>query len=175
MIRLQFPIIPLLNDVKHSADYGFSPLRLNSCFINGVILFLLASVGCNGSDTTTVSHGGAVRDHVSLVDTLRVQGLTVEPTGPISQPFFPVPGQALKVNEEQIQVFEFSDSSAARSQSETISADGLSIDQTVIQWIKPPHFFSKGKIIVLYVGSDPAFIRQLEKAMGGQIAGSTSE
>ena len=173
MINLSFRFNPLLDGVNHFSDHSFEPRPLNTFFISGMLLFLLASVGCNGSDTTTVSHGGPVRDHVSLVDTLRAQGLTVEPTGPISQPFFPMPGQALKVNEEKIQVFEFADSSAARSQSETISPDGLSIDQTIIQWINPPHFFSTGKIIVLYVGSDPALLGQLEVAMGKQIAGGT--
>ena len=144
---------------------------LNKAFISGILLFLLVAVGCNGSDTTPVSHGGPVRDHVSLVDTLRAQGLTVEPTGPISQPFFPIPGQTLQVNGQDVQVFEFGDSSSAESQVKEISSDGMTIGNTVVQWISPPHFFSTGKIIVLYVGTDPTLIHELEMAMGKQVAG----
>lgn len=113
-----------------------------------------------------------MRDHVSLVDTLRAQGLKVEPTGPISQPFFPIPGQTLQVNGQDIQVFEFKGSPAAESQAKEISPDGLSIGQTAIHWISPPHFFSTGKIIVLYLGTDPVFLRQLEMTLGKQIAGA---
>lgn len=140
--------------------------------ICGIIFLLLSFVGCNGSDTSVVSHGGPVRDHVSLVDTLRAQGLSVEPTEPVSQPFFPVPGQTLKVNGEDIQVFEFTDPSARKEQSEEISPDGMSIGQTVVQWIDPPHFFATGKIIVLYLGSDTNLFQQLESALGRQIAGA---
>ena len=146
------------------------------CFssICGTIFFLFSLTGCNGTDTSRVSHGGPVRDHVSLVDTLRTQGLTVEPTGPISQPFFPIPGQTLKVNSEDIQVFEFQDSSAMESEAKEISTDGMSVGNTVVQWISPPHFFATGKIIVLYLGTDAELLKNLETALGKQIAGDGS-
>jgi hypothetical protein len=99
--------------------------------------------------------------------------LTVEPTGPISQPFFSVPGQILRVNSQDIQVFEFEDASSTKSQAKEISPDGMSIGNTVVQWIDPPHFFSTGKILVLYVGTDTSLLRQLEIALGKQIAGAS--
>lgn len=139
----------------------------------GTIFSLFLLTGCNGSDTPTVSHGGPVRDHVSLVDTLRGQGLTVEPTGPISQPFFSRPGQTLRVNDQDIQVFEFEDSAAMESQAKEISSDGMSIGNTVVQWISPPHFFSKGKILVLYLGTDSELLKKLEAALGKPIAGAS--
>lgn len=140
----------------------------------GIIFLLLAFAGCNGNDTTAVSHGGPVRDHVSLVDTLRKQGLEVEPAGPVSQPFFSIPGQILRVNKQDIQVFEFADASDRKSQENDISADGRSIGQTAVQWIAPPHFFAAGKIIVLYVGSEATLLQQLEQALGKQVAGASN-
>ncbi len=117
----------------------FNPLLgVGIPFSRGMFVFLLVAVGCNGSETTPVSHGGPARDHVSLVDTLRAQGLTVEPTGPISQPFFPMPGQTLQVNGQDVQVFEFKDSSATKSHAKEISPDGKTIHRTAIQWISPP-------------------------------------
>jgi len=153
------------------------PGKLQSfCFygMRGIILFLFSLIGCNGSDPAPVSHGGPVRDHVSLVDTLRGQGLTVEPTGPISQPFFSMPGQTLRVNGQDIQVFEFKDSTSTESQAKEISTDGMSVGNTVIQWISPPHFFATGKIIVLYLGTDAELLKNLETALGKQIAGAGS-
>ncbi|MDR4495186.1 MAG: hypothetical protein AB7P17_11530 [Nitrospirales bacterium] len=138
----------------------------------GIISFLFVLGGCNGSDTSVVSHGGPVRNHVSLVDTLRSQGLSVEPTGPISQPFFSVSGQTLRVAGQDIQVFEFENARARESQEHAIAPDGRSIGQTVVQWVNPPHFFSSGTILVLYVGSDATLLGQLEQAMGKQIAGA---
>ena len=138
-----------------------------------VVLLGCVSMGCNGSDNPIVSHGGPVHDHVSLVDALRAQGLTVEPTGPVSQPFFPISGQALTVNGQDIQVFEFDDPSATESQVNEISPDGMTIGGTAVHWIGPPHFFSTGKIIVLYVGTNPMLLEQLEMALGKQIAGAS--
>lgn len=167
-----------------STPYPDSPIsfktfhdRLRSlCFYGmcGTIVFLCSSTGCNGSDTPQTSHGGPVRDHVSLVDTLRAQGLTVEPTGSISQPFFPIPGQALRVNDQDIQVFEFEDPSAVQSQAKDISPDGMSVGNTLVQWINPPHFFLSGKVIVLYLGTDAELLKKLETALGKQIAGAGS-
>jgi len=165
----------------HSPDLSKNlinfPGKLQSfCFygMRGTILLLFSLIGCNGSDPTTVSHGGPVRDHVSLVDTLRGQGLTVEPTGPISQPFFSMPGQTLRVNGQDIQVFEFEDSTSTESQEKEISTDGMSVGNTAIQWISPPHFFATGKIIVLYLGTDAELLKNLETALGKQIAGAGS-
>lgn len=169
-------VVPLSSRRSDSPNTfkSFHCRRRSLCFyaICGIISSLISLTGCNGSDAPTVSHGGPVRDHVSLVDTLRAQGLTVEPTGPISQPFFSVPGQILRVNGQDIQVFEFEDASSTKSQAKEISSDGMSIGNTVVQWIDPPHFFSTGKILVLYVGTDTILLRQLEIALGKQIAGA---
>ncbi len=157
------------------ASKGFyCSLRSLCCYgMFGTIFFLFPLTGCNGSDAPPVSHGGPVRDHVSLVDTLRAQGWTVEPTGPVSQPFFPIPGQTLKVNGQDIQVFEFENPSSTKSQAKDISPDGRSIGNTVVQWIEPPHFFLSGKILVLYLGKDPDLLKKLEAVLGQQIAGAS--
>jgi hypothetical protein len=162
-------------DFPQASKSFYCSLRSLCCYgMFGTIFFLVPLTGCNGSDAPPVSHGGPVRDHVSLVDTLRAQGLTVEPTGPISQPFFSVPGQTLRVNGQDIQVFEFENPSAARSQAKDISPDGMSISHTVVQWIDPPHFFLSGKILVLYLGTDQELFKKLETVLGKQIAGASS-
>lgn len=169
-----------LSHAQPESPNGFTSLYDRSGFrwFSGLCrayFMLFAIAGCNGSDTSVVSHGGPVRDHVSLVDTLRGLGLTVEPTGPISQPFFSVPGQILRVSGQDLQVFEFADTSDRKSQEQDISPDGRSIGHTAVQWINPPHFFSTGKIIVLYVGSDETLLGQLEQALGKEVAGAPTQ
>ncbi|MCH7843602.1 MAG: hypothetical protein IID01_12655 [Chloroflexi bacterium] len=44
--------------------------------------------------TPIVSHGGPVKDYVSLVDNLRAAGATVDPAGTVSRPFFAPQAQA---------------------------------------------------------------------------------
>lgn len=61
--------------------------RLISVF---VALLLIGLVGCGGSSTPPTSHGGPVKDYVSLIDHLRAASATVVPTGTVTQPFFSV-------------------------------------------------------------------------------------
>jgi len=138
----------------------------------GIVLTMtLMVLGCNGSEAPVVPHGGTVHDHISFIDSLRAQGLIVEPASPISQPFFPKPGQVLKVNGQDVQVFEFENPSVAQAHTQKISPDGKSVGDTIIDWVETPHFFHVEKIIVLYVGTNPALISALEASAGPQFSG----
>jgi hypothetical protein len=117
------------------------------------------------------SHGGPVRDYVSLIDNLRAAGATVEPVGEVTQPFFFVPGQVIAVNGERVQVFEYSDAATAAAAAARISPDGGTIGTTMVTWVGPPHFYRAGRVIVLYVGDSRAVISLLESVLGPQFAG----
>jgi hypothetical protein len=125
--------------------------------------------------TPIVSHGGPVVDYASLVDALRAAGATVEPAGEILQPFFAPPGQALKVNGADVQVFEFIDEDQAEAAASQVAPDGGSFSGpdgvSQVGWIDTPHFFKSGRLIVMYVGSDPAVTGLLEPVLGQQFAG----
>lgn len=142
--------------------------RLISIF---VALLLLGLGGCAGSSTQPTSHGGPVKDYVSLVDHLRAAGATVIPTGSVTQPFFSVPGQVITVNGEQVQIYEYADEEAANADAARISPDGGAVGNTMVDWIAPPHFYKKGQIIVLYVGTSTTVINILETTLGTQFAG----
>ena len=121
--------------------------------------------------TPVVSHGGAVRDYVSLVDNLRAAGAEVIPGETLSQPFFEVTGQIIQVNGEDIQVFEFADEATVESATSQISPDGSSTGTTMITWIAPPHFYRAGKVVVLYVGDNEEVINLLVSILEPQFAG----
>jgi hypothetical protein len=142
--------------------------RLISVFVT---CFLIGLVGCGGSSTPPTSHGGPVKDYVSLVDHLRGVDATVVPTGSVTQPFFSVPGQVITVNGEQVQIYEYADEEAANAEAARISADGGAVGNTMVDWIAPPHFYKKGQIIVLYVGTSSTVINILETTLGTQFAG----
>lgn len=130
-------------------------------------------VGCLGSDDTVTSHGGPVVDHVSFIDTLRAGGHKVEPKGPINQPFLSVQGQMIEIDGTDVQVFEYRAASAAKVEAEKVSPDGTGVGTTRISWMEPPHFYRKGKIIALYLGSDLKILQTLEAVLGPQFAGAT--
>jgi hypothetical protein len=41
----------------------------------------------------------------------------------------------------------------------------------MVAWVDTPHFYSAGRIIVLYVGSDEEILVLLEQVLGPQCAG----
>ena len=147
------------------------------------VIFMLAmwSTGCTSPQPPptpqpsppppVVSHGGPVTDYVSLFDNLRAAGATVEPAGDISQPFFSVTGNAITVNGENVQVFEYTDAAVADAEALLVSADGSSVGTTMVNWVAAPHFYKTGKLIVLYVGDNTAVINVLEAVLGPQFAG----
>ena len=145
---------------------------------HGVTLFaallgvslLVAACGAQGG-TDVVSHGGPVSDYVSLVDALRAAGATVEPAGEVSQPFLSAAGQVIGVDGHDVQVFEYADEAAADDDAALISPDGSSVGTSLITWIATPHFFRKGRLLVLCVGDDGDLIAALENALGPQFAG----
>lgn len=137
------------------------------------LVFLLVGTlllaACNGEET--FSHGDTVTDYVSLVDALRAEGATVEPAGTVSQPFFSVEGQLIRVNGQDVQVFEYQDEETAQSQAELVSPDGSSVGTSMMTWVGPPHFYQKGSLIVLYVGSGEEVTSVLGTVLGPQFAG----
>jgi hypothetical protein len=143
--------------------------RLPGVFV--ILLLIIGLAGCGGSSPPPASHGGPVRDYVSLVDHLRAAGATVVPTGTVTQPFFSVTGQVTAVNGEQVQVYEYANDDDASAEASRISPDGGTVGTAMVDWVAPPHFYKEGKLIVLYVGTKVSVMRILETVLGPQFAG----
>lgn len=140
-----------------------------------ILLMGLLLTACGG--TSPQSHGGPVRDHVSFVDALRGKGLTVQIAGAVSQPFLhPQSGTSLQVSggalaaPADLQSFEYSSEDAVQADARQITPNGNN-RTAMIDWIAPPHFFTSGRLMVIYVGADPAVIRILLGLLGPQVAG----
>jgi hypothetical protein len=107
-----------------------------------------------------------------LIENLRAQGAKVRLTNEkVSQPFFSSTGRIININNEAIQVFQYTRAATAEDEAKRVSPDGMSIGTNKPSWMAPPHFFKSGKLIVLYVGNDPTVLKVLQTAIGNQFAG----
>jgi hypothetical protein len=138
-----------------------------------IIVLLLTACG-----TVPQSHGGPVQDQVSLIDALR-RSVTVDVSGTIAQPFLhPDSGTTVQLSggtlaaPADLQLFEYGSSAAAGADAHQIRGDGSGTATTTVDWVAPPHFFLKGRVLVIYVGKDPATINLLTSVLGTQFAGS---
>lgn len=71
------------------------------------------------------------------------------------------------LNGEGVQVFEYPNVAQMEAQAAQISPSGAAVGTRQIHWIAPPHFFKRGRVLVLYVGDDDRVIEALEAALGG--------
>jgi hypothetical protein len=132
---------------------------------------LTPNATATGSGVSGSPAGTAVSGYENLLPGLRGAGVTVEEAGTVSQPFFPVDGQVIQVNGEDVQVFEFSDAAAAEAAAATVSPSGGSVGTTMVTWLAPPHFYRLDRLIVIHLGSDPAAAAALTLVLGPQFAG----
>ncbi|OGO67204.1 MAG: hypothetical protein A2Z49_11720 [Chloroflexi bacterium RBG_19FT_COMBO_56_12] len=116
----------------------------------------------------TIEIGG----YAELVDALTAAGAQVEPAGDIEQPVleqYGVNGKVIKVNGVDVQVFEFKNELTRKIVSSQISPDGSSIATTTFDWLDQPNFWAKGRLIVLYVGTDASMIDLISGVMGAPV------
>lgn len=125
------------------------------------------------SDEPITTFDGIVTDYTSLIDAIRSRGVLVQYIDeiPAESSSFSIPIKVISVGGSDIQVYEFQSESDAQESSLMISEDGTEIGTSIIRWIDTPHFYTKGKIIVLYVGQNPEITNLLESFLGTQFAG----
>lgn len=115
--------------------------------------------------------GISVMDYSNFVVQLTAEGLAVEETGELLQPFFSVTGRSIKADGQDVQIFEYANGGDMAEDAALVSPDGYSIGNTMLSWIDAPHFYKAGRIIVIYIGSDADFIQHLELILDSQFAG----
>jgi hypothetical protein len=139
--------------------------RIIICSIALLISFLIS--GCNlcrqNDENSNMSYN-------KLIHELESQGYTIDEIelteNDTKHSFFSVFPKYVDINEHRIYIYEFPDTSTADSQADTISNDGFSIGNAMIDWIDKPHFYKQGKLIVSYIGSDNEILGNLKKILG---------
>ncbi|MFH1103770.1 MAG: hypothetical protein V1757_02320 [Actinomycetota bacterium] len=121
----------------------------------GVLVVTL--VGCGESDHYS---------HDDVVTALTDNGVQVQDAGSAPGDPFSVDARKLAANGHELRVYEYADTSSRERDSSTILADGWSVNGTQVEWIGAPHFWIRGRVIVLYLGSDAEAIAMITAAMG---------
>ena len=106
----------------------------------------------------------------AFIDGLQLADQSVEIAGAVEQPFFSVPGQIIVVNGEDVQVFEYPDSTDAEVEAAQISPDASSVGTSMASWVGTPHFYTQDYLIVLYVGENDSVKSALVDVLGEPIA-----
>jgi TolB protein len=114
---------------------------------------------------------------VGLVDSLKATGNMVEFLGGRPQTLFEASMYLIRVNNEDIMVYEFDDETARGSVSDNISPDGYEFTQqegdvtTVIhvEYLGQPNFWAKDRLLVQYLGTDQTILELLTTELGKSI------
>lgn len=145
--------------------------RIGTIGVLGMIL--LAAAGCGAAASAQT-----VSDYASLISHLHASGLTAEADQYVSsvrQPFLSVSGHAVNVNGQRIEVYEYRSAAAANADAKRIDDDAclahVAGGTTMMDWPGVPHLYKRGRVIVIYVGTDKRIISALVAALGPQFAG----
>ena len=141
-----------------------------------VVVLLIAACAPQAPATEAPATARAVEDQDSLLEALKnkaieTEGAKVELGDSVEQAFLNAQGQIIKVNDADVQVFEYESADALEADAAQISPDGGSTATTMITWMAPPHFFKSGRVLVLYVGDDSAVLDLLKSVLSEQFAG----
>ena len=141
-------------------------------------LLVALSIGCctspPGTSPDTGSPRAFVADHECLVENLRAAGITVDVGDSIEQPFLKAPGVILRLSggglaqPADIQSYNYDNEQDARRDVDGIDP-GVQSRTTQITWIATPHLYGKERVLVLYVGDDPAVLELLSGQLGEPI------
>jgi hypothetical protein len=135
-----------------------------------IIIFLMSESFVLYSEGHTSS--GSVTDYSSFIDNLQSAGVTARSAGEIPKTFFSVKGQTILINDQHlVMVFEYPDAASADADAALVSPDGGSIGTAKPFWGSTPHFYKRGRLIVLYVGGDENVTKILVSILGPQFAG----
>lgn len=111
-----------------------------------------------------------------VVELLQRSGGQVELTGEdLQQPFFTVYGEIVRLNGQDVQLFNYPSEADALAAAAEVSPDGRSVGTHMIAWLDTPYFFRSGQTLVLYVGSDVDTLALLEAVLGKPFAGGAGE
>jgi hypothetical protein len=111
-----------------------------------------------------------------FVNQLRSKGYEFE-IKDVEKHFLSGKRQILKLKDDQIDIYLYSNSEDMENDSNRVDSGGCSYSaaeegkSVEISWASYPHFYKKGNIIVQYVGENKKIISDLKDALGGQFAG----
>ena len=146
-----------------------------------ILAFLLCYVILMTACSSQSSSAQNSMDYKALLKILQAQDTITVPVGTTSPPFMEVQGHIVKIQGEQVEIYEYATVSDVDKKASTISPDGSTFttksptgtSASVMDWVMPPHFYKQGRVIVMYFGSNSSIMETLTKVLGKQFAGAS--
>jgi hypothetical protein len=113
------------------------------------------------------------RNYEGVVDRLRKLGFRVDAVSEISPPFFTASGRLVSIEGSDLQIFEYPDEDAALVEAGRVACNGHAVGTEMVAWVAAPHFFRKGKLLAVYLGSNKQVLGTLREVFGPQFAGES--
>lgn len=105
-------------------------------------------------------------DYLALLNELRSTGAEVASNGQIRQALFDVTAESLTVNGDSVQIFIFENELSRRAAQESISENARTVDGEDPHWVSTPYFWSRGRMLALYVGESPSVLSSMSLVFG---------
>ena len=107
----------------------------------------------------------------TLIQKLSEEGINVKIADEVTYPFFSVTGKRILVNNDVLEVFEYSTVLSAAQAATQIVQNGTVVGDTKVEWPESPHFYHNGKMIILYLGNDENILKIFTEKISYQFAG----
>ena len=157
-------------------------------FCVSLVIITLWLVGCrynlaypipNLSPTITSTFEQVPYTFQDFIKDATATNLPVQVTERLVEYGFTVKGKVVDVGTEFVVIHEFSDTLIAHKEALGVSTDGYTITRTEGaitisrhgDWIKTPHFYQKGQLIVVYAGDNETITNMLTELLGKEFAG----
>ncbi len=102
----------------------------------------------------------------ALMDALDAAGANTQWAGTVSQALFTVPGWLIRVNGQEVEVYEYLEESVRLADTARIAADGSLVGDMAVGGPGQPTFWAKDKLIVLFLGDTPETPGLLSAVLG---------
>jgi hypothetical protein len=118
-------------------------------------------------------------DYAAFVNELRMQQPDLVENGTVGTDMLHGTRRLLTIHGEQISVYEYRSSAARENDQHHLDSSGSTYStrfrSMIVDWIAPPHWYSKERIIVLYVGTDETIMASLQQMLGPEFAGAQAQ
>ncbi len=136
-------------------------------FVLGIVLVFMFNVLSPSKEALTQR----AYDYTGFLAGMKNAGYNLEIKETISAPFLPFKAYIVKLGIYDMKVFEFDDAGGADSFAANVSSDGMIVSGAPVEWPAPPHFYKSGYLVVVYAGSNPEIMADLELLLDRQFAG----
>ncbi|MEO8292639.1 MAG: hypothetical protein ABI635_05830 [Actinomycetota bacterium] len=117
-----------------------------------------------------------VTDYVSFTQAMGAAGFKVRAGERTQSNLLFREGQTVFIDGVSVSTFEYPTERALHEARSSVGRDGYSVPTSSdgiadVEWVETPHFYSAGKLLVLYLGDERPTLDALDTLLGPQFAG----